>query len=129
MENYIVIILTIIILIAGAVGRNKRKITLQPQGEEPFIPSNPWGIMEELRVQPPIPQPVKNIIERIEIMDTPEKNPLYGFTAKEEGGSILKDSILKSELNLKKTNTSDNIKEFSLKEAVIYSEILNRKYI
>ena len=130
MEDYIVIILTIIILIFGAVGRNKKKIALQPQNKEPFASDDFWGVIEELGIQPTTPQPVEKLNEKIEIIKEPEKNRFYGFTAEEEGGSILKNSIFKSELNRKKTKR-DTIKNkrFSLREAVIYSEILNRKYI
>ena len=131
MEDYIVLILTVFILIVGAVGKSKRKIIPQPQNEEPVVPDNIWEMMKELGVQQPAPQPVENVIEKVEIMEAPKENQFYGFTAKEEGGSILKYNIFKRELNLKKTNISEIKKgeQFSLRKAIIYSEILNRKYI
>ena len=128
MEDYIVIILMAIILIFGAIGRSKKKVIPQPQNEEPIEHDDFWGMMEELEVQPPTPQPVK----KVEFMKVPKVNPVYGFIAKEEGVSILKDRILKSESDIKKTNKSNIIKKddkFSLRKAIIYSEILNRKYI
>jgi hypothetical protein len=130
MENYIVIILTVIIFIISAVGKNKRKIILQQQNYEPYVSDNDWETTEEPITSQSIYRPVDNFIEDTGITEeVHEENPFYKFTPNEEGGSIPTNSILKNELNLKKTNNSIKVGKFSLKKAVIYSEILNRKYI
>ncbi len=132
MEDYIVIILTIIILIVGAVGRNKKKIAQQSEFEEPHEPENNlWDIMEELGVQSPIPKTAENRINEIEIVEMSTENPYHSFSADEEGGSYIKDKILRNEMKIEKPENSEYPKKerFSLKKAIIYSEILNRKYI
>jgi len=128
MEDYIVIILTVIILIFGAVGRNKKKIALQPQNKEPFESDDFWEVIEELGMQQPVPQRVGSYTEKVEIINAPEKKSFNEFTAKKEKSSILKNSIVNAKLDINENNTVKN-KRFSLREAVIYSEILNRKYI
>ena len=129
MENYIIIIAAIVLVIR-AIETGKRKATPQPQNGNVAVPNNLLEMIKELGVQPPVPQPVESIIES-EIIETHDENYMYGFTANEEGGSMFKSSNLKSNAEEKKTAKSSIIKSkrFSLKQAVIYSEILNRKYI
>jgi ABC-type transporter lipoprotein component MlaA len=129
METYIVIILTVIIFIISAVGKNNRKIILQQQNDEPYEPYNNRETTEEPVAYQSIYKPVDNSIEYKESIKAPEEKTFYRFTPNEEGGSISRNSILKNELNLKKTNKDIKDRKFSLKKAVIYSEILNRKYI
>ena len=130
MENYIIIIIAAIVLVIRAIETGKRKATPQPQNGKPAVPNNLLEMIKELGVQPPAPQPVESIIES-EIIKTPEENYMYEFTANEEGGSMFKSSNLKSNAEEKKAAKSNTVKNerFSLKKAVIYSEILNRKYI
>jgi hypothetical protein len=129
MEDYIVIILTIIILIVGAVGRNKRKNIEQPANDEPAVSDNLWGLMDELGLQP-MQQQIETIEEQVEIIRDPYENPSYDFTAKEEGASAFKNKEQKKAAQSDKIKKEENIKSerFSLRKAVIYSEILNRKY-
>jgi uncharacterized protein YneF (UPF0154 family) len=129
MEDYIVIILTIIILIVGAVGRNKRKNIEQPANDEPAVSDNLWGLMDELGLQP-TQQQIETIEEQVEIIRDPYENPSYDFTAKEEGASAFKNKEQKKAAQSDKIKKEENIKSerFSLRKAVIYSEILNRKY-
>jgi len=117
----------VVIWVVGFAGKSKRKVIPQPQNKEPLVPNNLLEMIKVLGVQPPPLQPV----DKVEIIEEPEENHLYGFTAYEEGGSILKGNVLRSESDLKKINKSDTIKDerFSLRKAIIYSEILNRKYI
>jgi len=123
MEDYIVIILTIIILVFGAIGRSKRKIPPQPQTQEPLESDDFWGVMEELGIPQPAPQRVVRNTEKVKIISVPEKR----VTVKKEESSMLKNNVVNAKLGINEDNTAKS-KRFSLREALIYSEILNRKY-
>jgi hypothetical protein len=125
MKDYIIILLVIAVYIVQIIRKNKRTVVLQPQKEEPTVPADFFEMLESMEIQPVISQPAENIKNiRAEM---PAENPFYEFTANEEGGSILKD--IKSNLNAEKTGKTMIGKRFPLRKAVIYNEILNRKYI
>jgi len=57
----------------------------------------------------------------------PEQQPVYQFSAGSEGSSDIQKSILEEPVRKRRKALIDGEK-FSLKKAVIYSEIINRKY-
>ncbi len=131
MEDFIVIILTLIIVIIGAVGKTKRKNIQQPADNQKAQPGNLWDFLNEFdenKVQQNreiIDEPVINQ----EIISEP-KTPVYNFTAKNEGGSKMNRDNSKAEEKPEETKTFKKRPDesFSLRKAVIYNEILNRKY-
>ncbi len=127
MEDLVVIILTLLIAGAGAIGQMKKKkqATAIPGGQK--NPENIW----ELFKQDAFPQTPQTEPEYY-VDEQPESEPYeneqgYKFEPKNEGGIIINNEV-KPQPTIK-----DSIPEkkevFSLRKAVIYSEILNRKYI
>jgi len=128
MDDLIVIILTLVVVVFGLYGQMKKKKQIQPvpqEGQEQ--PENIWEMIQrEMNpVPPPAPQPE---IEELEFVNSKEqvKQPEYKFEPKNEGSSEIKEEVMA----VKPTSKYRKIagEEFSLRKAVIYSEILNRKY-
>lgn len=127
MDDLIVIILTLLIAGAGAIGQMKKKKqpTAVPGGQK--RPENIWELFnQDVFPQTPQTKPEYYVDEQPE-SEPYENEQGYKFEAKNEGGIIISNEV-KPEPAIK-----DSIKEkkevFSLRKAVIYSEILNRKYI
>lgn len=128
MDDLVVIILTLIIAGAGVLGQIKKKkqaIAVPPgQAKQP---ENIWDLFKE-EAFPQMRQPEPEYFMEEEPESLPYENEQgYKFEAKNEGGKIINKEV-KPE-----TTIINSIKEkkevFSLRKAVIYSEILNRKYI
>jgi hypothetical protein len=130
MDDLVVIILTLLIAGAGAIGQMKKKkpATTIPAGQAKQ-PANIWELFNE-EVFPQILQPElepENYLEAEPESIPYENEQGYKFEAKNEGGIIINNEI-KPEPTI--NNEIKNKKEvFSLRKAVIYSEILNRKYV
>lgn len=135
MDDLIVIILTLIIAVVGALGQIKKKKQGQPQNQQTDQeqePSGFWDIFEkeqEYTVDQQEEMPHQEVeVQPVTINEKVERTiPQYEFTPENEGKSIYGDDLtMKHEQ--KNKHTKRKIKDFSLKKAVIYSEILNRKY-
>ena len=128
MDDLVVIILTFIIAAAGFIGQIKKKKQLDgapPEGQK--NPENFWDLLkEEAFSSVPKEEPEYLIVEQRE-SEPYENEQGYRFEAKNEGGKLINNEV-KSQ-----TTAQEIIKKgkegFSLRNAVIYSEILNRKYI
>jgi hypothetical protein len=127
MDDLIVIILTLIIAGAGAIGQMKKKKQATSAPGKQKNSDNIWDMFKEEVFQ----QEAHNETEYY-IDEAPESIPYeneqgYKFDSKNEGGVII-DKLAKANPSVK--NSIKERKEgFSLRKAVIYSEILNRKYI
>jgi hypothetical protein len=128
MDDLVVIILTLIIAGVGVLGQMKKKkqASTTPVGQAKQ-PENIWDLFKE-EAFPQILQPEPEYYMEEEPESIPYENEQgYKFEAKNEGGIIIKNEV-KPQPAIK-----DSIPEkkevFSLRKAVIYSEILNRKYI
>ncbi|QGY43870.1 hypothetical protein GM418_09435 [Maribellus comscasis] len=134
MDDLIVIILTLIVAVVGTIGQIKKKKQPQPESgtEEQNSSDNFWDVLEDFGDKPSNPKPGETEYEPETIEEKPIVNQQYTFKAENEG----KDSVLKKTSSIKngiKQNLEEEKKEnisntFSLRKAVIYSEILNRKY-
>jgi len=141
MDDLVVIILTLIFAAAGIFGQMKKKQAAnrnenqpEPQPEaESGESDNFWDFLD--------PEPQKNYMEQAPVVESEEqkqqvqpvakepvvKKPRYQFQPKNEGNSIYANDLTSD--NKVDENAGQNSKDrFSLKKAVIYSEILNRKY-
>lgn len=127
MDDLIVVILTLLIAGAGAIGQMKKKKQLPVESEEPKTPENIWELLRgETFSQKPYNAPVFDEIEKEE--SEPYINEQeYKFEAKNEGGLLVNTEMKVHSPDVKIT-TKNKIK-FPLRKAIIYSEILNRKYI
>lgn len=128
MDDLVVIILTLLIAGAGAIGQMKKKkqTTPIPAGQAKQ-PENIWDLFKE-EAFPQMLQPDPEFYLDEEPESIPYENEQnYKFEAKNEGGTLINNEIKPEPI------INDVIKDkkevFSLRKAVIYSEILNRKYI
>lgn len=134
MDDLIVIILTLIIVVAGAIGQIKKKKLPQPEpeGEQQNSSDNPWDILEDFETRSQ--KPITNIpVPKPEVTaEKPKEQYKYTFNAENEGQSPVekKPSSIKDEIiqNTGKKEKEKISETFSLRKAVIYNEILNRKY-
>lgn len=137
MDDLIVIILTLIIAAAGVIGQVKKKKQPQPEGDEnqQKTTGDFWDFLDDLggENQPNnITQAETEInVEPEKIQEVVKKKPEYTFIAEKEGrNSLVKQTAIKDEIkDLMDEEEEEKISDtFSLRKAVIYSEILNRKY-
>lgn len=136
MDDLIAVILTLIIAGAGALGQIKKKKQMPVATEEPKNPENIWelfrdeNLIPELKTEPDYTE----IVEDESVLykyEQPESIPYdneqdYKFEANNEGGTIINQELVSNPITTK--GISKKKEKFPLRKAVIYSEILNRKY-
>ncbi len=135
MEDYLVIIITLIVAVVGVLRRKKKKTVAQaPETGKAKSSSNFWDmIMDE---QGGDAEPVYEYEESESHHVDPEpvlqehavavEKSSSAFWVRDEGVSAV-DTEREATQKKKRKITIDG-EEFSLKKAVIYSEIMNRKY-
>lgn len=130
MDDIIVIILTIVFLVVGLLGQNKKGRKKQkPDAGEKKEPSVWETLFEELGMQQPEkpqyqaePEPFLDFEGRTSRLRT-ENNKEETNLSKPEEGKI--DHVKK----LQSRKMHPLMKDFSLKKALVYSEIMNPKYL
>ncbi len=122
MDDLIVIILTLIIAVVGVLGQIKKKkqIPAGTDGEE--TKENIWDLIQG-EINKPVQTPNVDLIEDENERVEPQ---LYQFEAKSENGSTTHKEL---EETISEKSDEPEKEKFSLRKAVIYSEILNTKYI
>ena len=137
MDDLIVIILTLIVAAAGALGQLKKKKQATAPVEsdgEPAQPESFWDLFKEDSGQQQHVE--KQEYEEYDNEQNEEQvaskvvvkteKPKYHFAQQNEGKSVVKDKL---PVKVKRLKLKSGIRnDFSLRKAVIYSEILNRKY-
>ncbi len=146
MEDYIFILIAIVLSIFGAINQNKKKKMEQMREEEPE-PEHESSFFDQIFDDPmfseePKPKPVREpvVVEKprtVHERRIPEpklqRQPLRSSIVKktEIGDAIHKDKIA-STATAKEAETKDArysiMSDFSLRKAILYSEILERKY-
>ena len=142
MDDLIVIILTLVFAAVGIFGQMKKKQAErraagqpepQPEAESETV-DNFWDFLEpesqnnQYMEQAPVAQPKKQGQPVQAVTKEPAvKKTEYQFKTKNEETSIYKNDLT-SNNNEERKNKMNSKNRFSLKKAVIYSEILNRKY-
>lgn len=129
MDDLIVIIIMLVIAGFGAIGQIKKKKEDQQQPlPAQNQPDDIWSMLQQQREpQVQVTEPYSEYFKEPEsILDTFDA-PIYRFDPQQEGSSAITKRVIpkKTVVQTKKNMNHD----FSLKKAVIYSEILNRKYI
>lgn len=135
MDDIVVIILTILVAVVGALSqKKKRREAAAPKKPQPNQPDGPMSIWEILREQSSTgthpfdePEPMFEAVKEEPVDRVPEPRPAYQFSASSEGSSDIKEPILVEPKKKPHKVTIDGEK-FSLRKAIIYSEIMNRKY-
>lgn len=133
MDDLIVLILTLLVAVAGAVGQiKKKKANNRPSVGQPQKRDNFWDLLDE-QVELPILQTELSDVSDIPGEDTnvSKEQHNYEFSAKDEGGSVIpaKNREPIEEVTTAPEQNRLTADKFSLRKAVIYSEILNRKYV
>lgn len=132
MDDLIVIILTLIVLVAGAFGQTKKKKQQLPVAGQPQQPGDFWDFFDEK------PEPQISPAEPSVINQPTEERPTgreekhdYDFSSQNEGGTIISTgaAIVEPAGQAKPSRYHFAFDKLSLRDAVVYSEILNRKYI
>lgn len=125
MDDIIVIILTLIFIVASIFGQKKKRPPVPEATAEPQpADDNFWDMLEKQwdEIQQPVPAPAQKTTEQ---QATERSEPQhYTFHPESEGDRIVAQKPEKP----KKTFLKTKKKKFPLREAVIYSEVLNRKY-
>ncbi|WP_319479546.1 hypothetical protein [uncultured Draconibacterium sp.] len=129
MDDIVVIILTLIVALFGILNK-KRKKNATPGESAPGVGSAPdfWEmLMDDNKDVPGQPQPQVVQEEVKEEEPVQEVRPSFQYSTEARKSASLK----RKEEQAKKSKKKSLIlgEKFSLKKAVIYSEIINRKYI
>lgn len=127
MDDLVAIILTLVFVAIGAFGQMKKKKKLIPEPESNNNKQDDiWGLFEKVTGFENYQQDPYGNTEVVAKEPGPAVNEQnYSFKATDEGGSVIE-----KESQIKKSIVRKNVirENFSLKQAVIYNEILNRKY-
>jgi len=137
MDDIIVIILTLVFAFFGILGQIRKKKPVQENQQPEKKPEGFWDFLNEQENEPLqevdedelTGQPhetFKKSESRLQKEMTAQK-PGYQYTPKNEGSSAFKNDIT-NEKSLPERKPIKRQKTFSLRKAVIYNEILNRKY-
>jgi hypothetical protein len=126
MDDLIVIILTLLIAGAGAIGQLKKKKEIPVSPEVQKNPENIWDLFNQEVFAPEVQKEPEYFTDDSEESEPYINEQGYKFESLNEGGTLLNNQInIQPAVN----NTITKKKEkFPLRKAVIYSEILNRKY-
>lgn len=140
MDDLIVIILTLVFAAAGIFGQMKKKkaagqVENQPEPRpetEQEEPGNFWDFLDaepEYMKQAPVAEThqQEQRMQAAEKQPVAEKKPAPEIIAENEDSSIYSNDLT-SDGEAKKTKRFSSKDRFPLRKAVIYSEILNRKY-
>ena len=133
MEDYIFIIIAIVLSAIGAINKNKKKKLAQMGNEEATRPRP--SVFDQFFDDPvfeaPKPEPIVEKPKKVEPKIKPLKKPAMQTPFQQSTVGIprkkIKTSFSEEEEIVEKTRESV-MDGFSLKKAFIYSEILQRKY-
>jgi len=128
MDDLFAVILTLIIAVAGVFGQIKKKKLIQASSaESQNTPGDFWNLFNDDRVEAyrtDDPYGDKEIFIKEPGPAVNEQN--YTFNAKNEGGKITESVAVKPSAGAKRQPIIRG--KAQAKQAIIYSEILNRKY-
>ncbi|HKI88812.1 MAG TPA: hypothetical protein VKA38_07290 [Draconibacterium sp.] len=127
MDDLVVIILTLLIVVLGVIGQIKKKRPVQPNASQNNNSGGFWDLLEGEPEFVGQPQEFNSPVVEPEPTEMMSEEPEYKFTPSNEGKSNIEREFSKI---LKEEKTKKILDEnFSLRKAIIYSEIINRKYI
>jgi len=128
MDDLLVVIITLIIAGAGALGQLKKKKQLSDGATGNLnTPEDIWNLFKddpEMSHLSEDPYGTQEVYVKEPGPAVNEQN--YTFSPKNEGGKAIQTAVAKPSVIPKKKSVFKN--NFSLRDAVIYNEILNHKY-
>ena len=128
MDDLLVVILTLIIAGAGVLGQLKKKKQV-PGGavEDLNTPEDIWNLFKEEPAMGHLAEDPYGTKEAFVKEPGPAVNEQnYTFNPKNEGGKAIETAVAKPAVIPQKKSVFKS--NFSLRDAVIYNEILTRKY-
>ena len=129
MDDIVVIILTLIVAVFGILNKTRKKNAAS--GESPSGAGSTqdfWEmLMDDNEDVPRQPQPPEVRHEIVEEEPVKEARPAYQFSTETKKTAPLKRKMQRAKKSKKQSLILGE--KFSLKKAVIYSEIVNRKYV
>lgn len=153
MEDLIPLIIIILISLVGAIGRKKKKSMQGTVSDAPQRKDEIFSWLEQLANSDEIKTPERvqpEVVDQPQANKTPEKNKYSqysGFISPEEKVGMMAKEGMRindrpkyvkhvSEIEGGKHETKDKhsikkhsiVEHFNLKQAVVFSELLNRKY-
>ncbi|PIF06341.1 MAG: hypothetical protein CSA36_02310 [Draconibacterium sp.] len=128
MDDLVVFILTILVAVLGFVGQARKRnknAAKQPTGsKQPDI----WDLLEsQINKEEPEAHEIEEAEQEDEVLIDEPARPAYQFEAANEGSSLIEDKPAEKLFENKQIRKQK--RSFSLRKAVVYSEILKRKYI
>jgi len=124
MDDLIVIILTLIFIVAGLYRQvKKQRATAENKANIPSTKDNPWELPDQEWEEPSLS---RVNVETKKTTPEPKKKPF--LNPENEGERIIPRDLFK-ETQINRAEKSVRKKRFPLRDAIIYSEILKRKYI
>ena len=127
MDDLVVIVLTLLVAAIGIISQTKKRQAANKQTQPEKSPQNFWDMLEsQMEPEKRSYEPELEFEKEDEPVDVVPKIPQYKFETENEGKSDLKEKITPDLLADKPHKTTRE--KFPLKKAVIYSEILNRKF-
>ena len=146
MDDYIFLIIAVVISIFAAIKKNKDKKQILESGEEEpprnflldqllgedFLAGSDEEFQKPVRVQPVKRKEVKMVVPEIQRQGLTRKGFKTGLPERKLSGLQMSvtptDSISDYEIGSENEGKEAFFDDFSLKKAVVYSEILNPKY-
>ena len=129
MDDIVVIILTLIVAVFGILNKTRKKNAAPGQPAPPADDTqNFWEmLMDDNKDVPYQPQPEVIQEEVVEAEPVWESRPKFEYSTETKKSAPLKREMKRTEKSKKRAMIMGE--KFSLKKAVIYSEIINRKYV
>ena len=128
MDDLVVIILTLLVATIGIISQSKKRQAANKQPQPGKTPQNFWDLLQsQVEAEQQHYEPELEFEQEDEPVDSVPIIPQYKFETENEGTSDIKEKM-NQEISVEEKLKSKKEK-FPLKKAVIYSEILNRKYI
>ena len=129
MDDIVVIILTLIVALFGILNKTRKKNAAPGESASGAGSAQDfWEMLMDDNENVP-PQSQQQVVRDEVVEEKPEKEarPAYQYSAEGKKSTPLK----RKEQPAKKTKKQSLLlgEKFSLKKAVIYSEIINRKYV
>jgi len=123
MDDLVVILLTLVFIVAGLFGQiKKHRASAQNNAGEPSD-DNPWELAEEDWQENPASR------RKDETRKTAAEPGKRSFSDSESEEERITRRDLAEEEVVRQSKKSEKKKKFPLRKAVIYSEILSRKYV
>ncbi|QIA06912.1 hypothetical protein [Draconibacterium halophilum] len=129
MDDIVVIILTLIVALFGILNKKRKKNVApgEPGSSEDKTPNFWEMLMDDNEDMSPNPHPYEEVEVEEDEVPVRKARPIYEYSTDIKNSQPVKTKKKRAKKSKKQTLIMGE--KFSLKKAVIYSEIINSKYI